>query len=366
MTVMLAARAHPGASSLQLDKIDLPKPGPHDVLIKVASAGLAPGMMALLARGAFKHLPTTAGHEAAGTVESVGAEVDSALLGQRVRVHPMLACRSCVYCRTDREQMCAESAMIGHAAFGNGSLELYARYHDGGLAEYIRVPDWLVDVLPDNVSFDVGAKVHDMANAVRALKLTALPLGGTLVVTAATGTMGTATIKLARFFGAGRLILVGRSAERLAAVRPLAGSLPVETIALEELGPDWAKTQELTRRIRALAPAGAEAVIDYIPDGPASTQALTSLAQGGTLVHMGGNSMPFTIPAVAIMVNLWRIVGTRACTRTDSDEVLRLLATGALQAEDLITHRFPLTDIVDGLTAMQQRQDPMWMGVVKP
>jgi len=40
MTVMLAARAHPGASSLQLDKIDLPKPGPHDVLIKVASAGL--------------------------------------------------------------------------------------------------------------------------------------------------------------------------------------------------------------------------------------------------------------------------------------------------------------------------------------
>jgi len=227
------------------------------------------------------------------------------------------------------------------------------------------VPDWLVDVLPDNVSFDVGAKVHDMANAVRALKLTALPLGGTVVVTAATGTMGTATIKLARFFGAGRLILVGRSAERLAAVRALAGSLPVETIALEELGPDWAKTQELTRRIRALAPAGAEAVIDYIPDGPASTQALTSLAQGGTLVHMGGNSMPFTIPAVAIMVNLWRIVGTRACTRTDSDEVLRLLATGALQAEDLITHRFPLTDIVDGLTAMQQRQDPMWMGVVK-
>jgi len=48
--------------------------------------------------------------------------------------------------------MCAESAMIGHAASGNGSLELYARYHDGGLAEYIRVPDWLVDVLPDKVT----------------------------------------------------------------------------------------------------------------------------------------------------------------------------------------------------------------------
>ena len=72
----------------------------------------------------------------------------------------------------------------------------------------------------------------------------ALPLGGTLVITAATGTMGTATIKLASFFGAGRLILVGRSAERLEAVRPLAGSLPVETVALEDLGSDWATTQE--------------------------------------------------------------------------------------------------------------------------
>ena len=366
MTVMLAARARQGATTLQLEKIEVPAPGPDDVLVKVASAGLAPGMMALLARGAFRHLPTTAGHEMAGTVEAIGSNADAALLGQRVRIHPLLSCRNCEYCRTDREQMCTESALIGHAAFGSGPLDLYARYHDGGLAEYIRVPQWLIDVLPGNVSFDVGAKVHDLANAVRAFKQTAMPLGGALVITAATGTMGTATIKLASLFGAGRLILVGRSAERLEAVRPLAGAVPVDTVALGDLGPDWAHTHALTRRIRALVPAGADAVIDYIPDGPASTQALTALATGGTLVHMGGNGMPFEIPAVAIMANLWRIVGTRACTRSDTDAVLRLLQTGALRADDLITHRFPLTDVVNGVAAMQQRAEPMWMAVVTP
>ena len=366
MTVMLAARAHAGADSLQLEKIEVPTPGPDDVLIKVVSAGLAPGMMALLAMGAFKHLPTTAGHEAAGTVEAVGSGVDPSLVGRRVRVHPVLACRSCDYCRTDREQMCRESAMIGHAAFGDGPLELYSRYHDGGLAEYIRVPHWLVDILPDNVSFDVGAKVHDLANAVRALKLTSLPLGGTLLITAATGTMGTATIKLAPFFGAGRLILVGRSAERLEALRPLAGALPVETVALEELAPDWPQNQGLVGRIRALSPAGVDAVTDYIPDGPASTQALASLTTGGTLVHMGGNRMPFPIPPVAMMRNLWRIVATRACTRTDATQVLNLLKTGALQVDELITHNFPLTEAVEGVATMQQRPEPMWMGVVKP
>ncbi|MGH3633732.1 MAG: alcohol dehydrogenase catalytic domain-containing protein [Mycobacterium sp.] len=366
MSDMLAVRAHPNATVLELEKVPVPEPGPNDVLIKVASAGLAPGMMAMLAIGAFKHLPTTVGHEAAGTVEAVGDDADPGLLGQRVRVHPMLSCRSCPYCRADREQMCTEAAMIGHAGFGSGPMTLYARYHDGGLAEYIRVPQWLVDVLPDNVSFDVGAKVHDLGNAVRALKQAALALGGTLVITAATGTMGTATIKLARFFGAGRLILVGRSAERLEAVRPLAAPVSVETIALEELSADWASTQELTSRIRALVPRGADAVTDYLAVSAAGAQSLAALATGGTLVHMGGNLTPFAIPPALLMLQLWRIVGTRACTRSDTDEVLTLLGTGALSAEDLITHHFPLAGVLDGIATMQKRADPIWMAVVKP
>lgn len=366
MTAMLAARGHAGDTTVRLENIEVPQPGPQDVLIKVASAGLAPGMMNLLARGAFKYLPTTLGHEVAGTVEAVGTEVDTLLVGRRVRVHPMLACRSCVYCRTDREQMCVESAMIGHAAFGTGPLTLYARYHDGGFAEYIRIPYWLVDALPDNVNFDVGAKVHDLANAVRALKSTSLPLGGTLLVTAATGTMGTATIKLAPLFGAARVILVGRSAERLDGLRRLASPLHVETVALEELDADWGQTQALTRRIRALAPAGVDAVTDYFPEGPGSTQALAALATGGTLVHMGANLTPFTLPAIAIMVNLWRIVGTRACTRSDAEEVLQLLSSGALEVEELVTHRYPLSEISEALTSVQERNQPMWMGVVHP
>ena len=366
MTTMLAARAHPQATSLSLEQVPVPVPGPDDVLVKVAAAGLAPGMMNLLAMGAFKHLPTTVGHEAAGHVEQVGSDASQALLGKRVRVHAVLACRACTYCRTDREQMCAESAMIGHAAFGSGPLELYGRYHDGAFAEYVRVPHWLVDVLPDDVSFDVAAKVHDLGNALRALKLAGPLLGGTLVVTAATGTMGTATIRLAPFFGVGRLVLVGRSPERLEAAAALAGGTRVDTVAIADLGEDWAQTQALTRRLRELAPRGADAVTDYLPSGPGSTQALAALATGGTLVHMGANPSPFQLPAVALMRNLWRIVGTRACTRTDTDEVLGLLASGALQADDLVTHRFALADVNDALAALQGREEPMWMGVVRP
>jgi D-arabinose 1-dehydrogenase-like Zn-dependent alcohol dehydrogenase len=134
---MLAARAHRDSPDLTLERGDIRDPGPQDVLIKVAAAGLAPGMMELLKRGAFRHLPT---HEAAGSVAAVGPEVTGIDVRDRVRLQPNLSCRSCGYCQSDREQMRPDAAMIGHAAFGNGPAPLYASYHDGGLADYIRVP----------------------------------------------------------------------------------------------------------------------------------------------------------------------------------------------------------------------------------
>ncbi|WP_330351280.1 alcohol dehydrogenase catalytic domain-containing protein [Streptomyces sp. NBC_00582] len=366
MTTMLAARARKGSDALHLDKIDIPEPGPQDVLIKVASAGLAPGMMTLLAMGAFKHLPTTLGHEAAGTIAAVGSEVEGIEIGTRVRVHPNLNCRACRYCRSNRDMMCAQQAVIGHAGFGDVPMPLYERYHDGGLAEYVRVPHWLVDRLPDSVSFDVGAKVYDIANAVRALKSADLPLGATLVVTAATGTMGTSTIKLARHYGVARLILVGRSAERLEAIRHLAGDVATDVVALETLPENWHSAQGLTRALRALVPQGADAVLDYVPQGPATSQAMASLTTGGTLVHMGANPSPLTLPAIAVMVNCWRFVGTRSCTRTDAQEVLSLLAEKALDVDELITHRYPLTEAKEAVEAMQSRTEPIWMAVVNP
>ncbi|MEU4894181.1 alcohol dehydrogenase catalytic domain-containing protein [Streptomyces sp. NPDC044780] len=365
-TTMLAVRAQQGSDALHLHEIDIPEPGPQDVLVKVASAGLAPGMMTLLAQGAFKNLPTTLGHEAAGTIVATGNEADTLAVGTRVRVHPNLNCRECAYCRSDRDMMCPQQALIGHAAFSDGPLPLYERYHDGGLAEYIRVPHWLVDPLPDNVSFDVGAKVHDLANAVRALKLADLPLGSTLVVTAATGTMGTATITLARHFGVARLILVGRSAERLRAVGRLAGGVATDLVALEELPATWAENGGLTRALRRLAPRGADAVLDFVPEGPATSQALAALTTGGALVHMGANPSPLTLPTAAIMVNCWRVIGTRACTRTDAQQVLALLARNTLRADELITHRYPLTEAAEAVAALRSRTEPLWMVVVNP
>ncbi|WP_067479104.1 alcohol dehydrogenase catalytic domain-containing protein [Actinomadura hibisca] len=358
--MMLAARAHGTTGPLVVEKVAVPEPGPDDVLVRVAAAGLAPSLRKLLARGSFKHLPSTPGHEIAGTVEAAGTDVDAGLVGARVRVHPVLSCGACAYCRSGREQMCPSAAMIGHGAHGHGPMPLYERYHDGGFAEYVRVPARLVDPLPDGVGFDLGAKLHDLGNAARALACADLPTGGTLAVTAATGTMGTATIKLAPFFGAARLVLVARSEQRLAPVAALS-TLPVATVPLNDSSPD-----DLTARLRAAAPDGIDAVIDFLPEGPGTGQALAALATGGTLVHMGGNTAPLPGSARDLQHRCQRIVGTRGCTRADTRRVLDLLGSGELTADELITHRFRLPDVNDALDLLHGREEPIWMAVIHP
>lgn len=361
---MLAWRAKASGGALELLQCDLPELQEDEALVKVSAAGVSPVLMKLLRSGRFTELPTTLGHEIAGTVTAVGGVSGNVWVGRRVRVHPMLSCRSCEYCLTDREQMCDQCAMVGGASFGKGPHPLYKRYHDGGLAEYVRVPLWLLDELPANMSFPVAAKLHDVANAYRALKEAHLPFGATLVITAATGAMATSTLKLAPHFGVARVVLIGRSRKRLSAVEAVSGAMRVDSIALEELpqGPDAGAV--VTAALKDLAPDGVDAVLDFLASGDTAEQAMYTLRLGGSLVHMGGHSSPLSIPLRVMMNNLWRLVGTRACTRADVWAVFRMFDAGTLHLEELVTHSWPLSEADEAFAKLEARKEPIWMGVV--
>jgi len=83
-------------------------------------------------------------------------------------------------------------------------------------------------------------------------------------------------------------------------------------------------------------------------------------------VHMGGNATPLALTVAEAMQRCWKIIGTRACTRSDTDAVLELLASGRLNADALITHHFPLAEVNRALQVMLDRSEPIWMAVVHP
>ena len=143
---------------------------------------------------------------------------------------------------------------------------LFEKYRDGGLTEYIRAPFWLIDELPDSISFDVASKVNEMATALCTLKKANLQPGSTVIITSPTGSVGTSMLKMAHQFPISRIVLVGRSSERLEAVRKLT-SIRVDKIAIDQLPDDWESNGGLRQAMLELLPDKADAFIDLTPSG---------------------------------------------------------------------------------------------------
>ncbi len=364
MSKMLAYRGFAGEPKPRLTEIDTPKVAEGEVLVRIKSAGLTFGTFTLQKAGLLKPMPMTLGHEGAGIVEAVGAGVRRVKCGDRVRIHPTLSCGQCRCCLTNRDHMCWGASIMGFISF-DATVPDYDRHHNGFLAQFARAPEQQIDLLPDHVSFDAGAKLHYAGNAVRTLRTAELPPGGTLCILGATGSMGVVTIRLAAIFGVSRLVLVGRSSQRLAEVKALS-SIPSDIVATDTLGADWAETGALQRRMAEVAPKGVDAIIDYLPEIGPMSQAIFGLATGGVLVNMGAGPQPLNIPVRVLVAKCWKVAGTRNHSRLDAKEVLRLMGERAVSIDDLITHREPLNQVETAVERIGSRSERVWMSVVHP
>src|SRR5512147_15508 len=118
--MMKAIRLIAPGRLLELQEIPIPEVGPRDVLVRVKAAGICHSDAHYRAgRSLVRPLPLTLGHEVAGTVERVGAEVTGFKAGDRVCLHYLATCGECNYCQRGHEQFCPSGAMMG-------------KYRDGG------------------------------------------------------------------------------------------------------------------------------------------------------------------------------------------------------------------------------------------
>src|SRR5437016_1115149 len=109
-------------------EVAVPKIGPSDILVRVAACGICHSDAHYRAGiSTIDSLPLTLGHEVAGRVETVGAEVEHVSPGNRVYVHYLVTCGRCDFCSRGYEQFCVKAQMIG-------------KHRDGGYAEFIKVP----------------------------------------------------------------------------------------------------------------------------------------------------------------------------------------------------------------------------------
>lgn len=292
MTTMRAMRLHAARTPLRLEAVAVPAPGPGQVLLRVHTCAVCRTDLHVVDADLTEpKLPLVPGHEIIGTVAALGCCVDRFHVGERVGV-PWLGwtCGACAFCRSERENLCANALFTGYQI-------------DGGYAEFTLADARFCFAMPEGYS-DAEAAPLLCAGLIgyRALRM-----------------VGDAPRLGIYGFGAAAHIIaqVARWQRR----RVFAFTSPGDTAAQRfacELGAEWAGGSDQR------PPELLDAAIIFAPVGPLIPTALRATERGGTIVCAGIHMSP--IPSFPYEI-LWgeRVVRSVAnLTRRDGEEFLAL------------------------------------------
>lgn len=322
---MRAVRFHGAGQPVVIEDVPRPQPGPGQVLIDVAAAGVCGTELHFL-DGLLTpaRTPITLGHEVAGVISEVGADVAELSVGDRVAVHYLHACGTCRRCTAGDDHLC--EAPLGFLAFVT----------DGGFAEQVLVPATSAVRLPDGLDpVDAAPLCCSATTALHAMRVAGLGGGGSdegsVAVVYGVGGVGLALVQLLRLAGV-RVLAVARSKER----RGRAEELGAE--AVDPTGQDVAGVvRELT------GGAGADVVFELVGTAETGAAALACLGRTGALVYVGYSFDRVSFDPLSLVVGEQRILSSVGNRRAELVEVLELAAAGRLHT-DVTTA--PLQDAV--------------------
>jgi 2-desacetyl-2-hydroxyethyl bacteriochlorophyllide A dehydrogenase len=296
-----------------------PAPRAHEVVVAVAACGICGTDLHLLEGDLPAPYPLVPGHEFAGEIVAVGAEVDRFSVGDAVAVDPNLFCGSCRQCRRGRGNLCEAYAALGVTTAGGA-----ADFAVAAASSCVR--------LPAGVDLADAALIEPLACAVRGFDVLQLPVGDRVLIYGA-GTMGLLNLVLARHAGASSVAVVDRNPERLAGAR--------------SLGADGAVTSADDLH----APDGWDAVIDCTGVVAAIDDGLARVGRGGSFLQFGvaAPGATATWSPHRVYRDEIRIVGSMAVLNS-FDRAAELFAAGIVEPDAIISDRVPLADYAEAIT----------------
>jgi len=307
---------------IRIEEIPTPRPGPRELLVKVISCGICGSDIVEWYR--LPRAPLVQGHEIGAQVVAVGDSVTKFKPGDRVFVAPKVPCMECSYCKDGHYPQCSEV-----------KVRL-----PGGFAEYILVPETLVDkgayLLPEALTYDQSTFIEPLACVVRAQRLAGVREDRTVFV-AGCGMSGLLHVKLAKSRKC-RVIATDINRNRLAFAKRVGADITIDA------------AEDVSRRL-ADENIGKPGVIILC------TSALSAVQHAWQCVDKGGAIVFFAVPGpdkdVTVPINdFWtkeiRILTSYYCGPPDIDEAIKLIESGEIQVEDMITHRLGLEDIAKG------------------
>jgi propanol-preferring alcohol dehydrogenase len=335
---MRAVRFHGAGRPVVVEDVEAPRPGPGEVLIDVAAAGVCGTELHFL-DGLLTpaRTPITLGHEVAGTVAAVGEDVTGPAVGDRVAVHYLHACGRCRWCRSGEDHLCDEP--LGFLAFAT----------DGGFAEQLVVPASAAVPVPEGVDLAEAATLCcSGTTALHAADVAGVGRGAWAVVYGAGG-VGLALVQVLRELGA-RPIAVARNPQRLALAAELGAEVTVD-----------ASREDVAAAVRgATGGRGADVVIEASGSPEAVAQALDLVRDGGRVIVAGH----YTDNGPVTVHPHWQInrkhVELRGCWGSEYAHFHRAVALAAHFGDrvpwgEMVSGRYGLAEAAAALAAVEAR-----------
>ncbi|MFC0529330.1 zinc-dependent alcohol dehydrogenase [Phytohabitans kaempferiae] len=304
-------------------------PTSGEVQIEVAYTGICGTDLHIL-HGTMDHrvqIPQTIGHEMSGHVVAVGPDVADLVIGTPVTVMPLRWCGACPACDAGHHHICHRLNFIGIDSVG-------------AMQQRWTVPAEVVVPLPADLPLTHGALVEPTAVAVHDVRRADLCAGEKAIVIGG-GPVGVLIALVARSIQA-EVVLVEIDPHR----RAIADRLGIRT-----LNPAH---DDLAGHVRAwTGDAGVAVAFEVSGSATAIATAVELLAVRGRLVVVGIHSQPRELDVFRFFWRELTMVGARVYRRADYDTAIKLLRTGQVGAETLITHIEPLTNAAAAFDALR-------------
>ncbi len=338
MTEHMQGAILPGDSRVELREFDVPTPGHGEVLLKMKASTICGSDIRCiyhehLGKGPEGYRPgTIAGHEPCGRIVACGPGLRRFGAGDRVIVYHISGCGLCNDCR--RGYMISCSSDQYRRAYG------WQRH--GGMAEYLLAEEKDLVLLPEELTYTDGAQVACGFGTVFEGMEKCGVSGKDAVLVTGLGPVGLAALMLARAMGARQLIGVDIAPERL----ELAARLGLADLLLTASDDTVEQVREATNGF------GCERAVECSASEQGRRTAIQATRQWGDCIFIGeGGCCSFT-PSPDLIHEQKRLHGSWVTSIWRMEELVERLVRWGLHPQDLVTHRFPLSQVSEAYSTM--------------
>lgn len=328
------AAVYTGNGRIEVQRIPVPPIGPGEILVRVEACGICHTDIKKVEHDLLPP-PRIYGHETAGVVVSCGDGVTRFKPGDRVVAFHHIPCRDCFYCERKLYAQCETYRKVGITAGFEPA--------GGGFAQYIRVMDWIVrdgvELIPEGVSFEAATFVEPVNTCVKAVDLVKARAGDVVLVQGQ-GPIGLIFTMLLRRLGC-RVVSTDTMAER--------------RVLSERLGAseshDPRKVSIPSRMKELTSGRGADLAVVAVSANGVVDEAVRATRPGGTILLFAQTSDTerIELSGADICKHERMLLGCYSASIDLQAESARLVFSGDLPVEELVSHRIPLGEIQRGI-----------------